>query len=331
MLKSSDFPVFVVGSSRSGTTLLYSMLLASGEFAIYEAETMLLEVCKPKYGDLKREINYERFIEDWINSKQFHRSGLDVAKFKRNANEYRKSYTDFLKYFMESIAKKQGKKRWAEQTPGHLFQMDDLSDAFPNAKFIHIIRDGRDVALSKRKEGWTGTRSNDPIKQLVCAALTWEMCIKKGQAYGKKLGDNYVEIRYEDIINNLDNVLKKINTFTQISLDQYQINHCSIGSLGKGNTAFNDKMEGISNKGLRRWKSGITDIEIQSLHIVIGKTLIQLDYEVNNLDSTLGLFLTMKIKAYLILCRLLLNLKLFLKQKTFVGRFSSSGLEIGLQ
>ena len=74
--------------------------------------------------------------------------------------------------------------------------MGKLHKAFPNAKFIHIIRDGRDVALSRRKVGWTGTRSRDPLKKLLCAAKSWEMAIKEGQTAGKGLGNDYTEIRW---------------------------------------------------------------------------------------------------------------------------------------
>jgi len=328
MNKLNEFPIFVVGSSRSGTTLLYSILLSSGEFAIYEAETLLLTVCQTRYVSLKKKGNYSRFINDWTNSKQFFRSGLDPVKFKREAYKHRHDYTDFLRFFMEIIAREQGKKRWAEQTPGHLSHMECLHKAFPTAKFIHVIRDGRDVAISRRKVGWTGTKSKDPLKKLLCAAKSWEMAIKEGQTVGKELGNRYIEIRYEDIITNLDDVLREINNFAQINIDRRKIEDSSVGSLGKGNTAFEDKMDGISNRGLNRWKKELTENEICDLHLAIGGTLQKLKYEVGTVNTR---NVPLGIKGYLIVCPVFLRIKSFLKQKTLLGRLTSERLEIGLR
>ena len=328
MTKLNDFPVFVVGSSRSGTTLLYSILLSSGDFAIYEAETLLLTVCKTKYGSLKKRKNYSKFINDWTNSKQFFRSGLDLVEFRREADAYRENYTDFLQFFMNNIAKKQGKKRWAEKTPGHISHMERLHKGFPTAKFIHVIRDGRDVALSRRKVGWTGTRSSDPLKKLLSAAKSWEISIQEGRSSGNKLRDNYLEIHYEDIINRLDDVLKKINDFAQVNIDRKKIEDCSVGSIGKGNTAFEDKMDGISNKGVNRWKNQLTYEEKNALNLAIGEALQSLGYATENICN---LNVPWKTRIYLIMCPVFLFIKSFLRQKTLLGRLTSDNLEIGLK
>ena len=330
MNDSCGLPVFVVGSSRSGTTLLYSILLSSGEFPLYEAETHLLETCPVKYGNIKNEKNYKRFINDWIKSKPFCRSGLNPEEFKEDVEEHHNDYIDVLNCFMANVARKQGKKRWAEQTPAHLLHMENLSRAFPAAKFIHVIRDGRDVALSKRKVGWTGTRSKDPIKQLICAAISWKMAIKYGQIYGKKLGNNYLEVRYEDIICNLDEVLKKIGDFAKIKIDREKIRNSSIGSLRKANTAFiNENMNGISSSGMGRWKGALTEKEISILNLVIGDTLFHLGYKLDNFENIQGSNLLWEIKIYSIIYPIFFNVKRFLKHKTLLGRFTSRSLVIG--
>ena len=327
-----DPPVFVVGSSRSGTTLLYSILQSSGEFALYQAETLLLEVCQAKYGNLKNRKTYERFINDWIKSKQFYRSGLDPNEFIWGAKDHHETYIEFMRYFMECIARKQGKKRWAEQTPGHIMNMKALSQAFPGAKFIHVIRDGRDVALSRRKLGWTGTRSLDSLKNLISAAKSWEIAVKTGQTYGKALGNNYLEIFYEDLINNLDIVLEKISVFMGIEMNRAMIENSTIGSLGKSNTAFHHETAGISAKSLGRWRDQLTDEEIFILHSAIGKTLAQLGY---GIDSSVikpnNKCITWKTGFYLKLCPVILSIRRFLRNRTLLGRWTSSNIEIGLR
>ncbi|HYA27262.1 MAG TPA: sulfotransferase [Acidobacteriota bacterium] len=321
-------PIFVVGSARSGTTLLYSILLSSGKFAVYQAETLLLEVCKPKYGNLKIARNYKKFINDWLHSKQFYRSALDPDEFTHVALNHHETYIEFMRHFMEHTANKQGKKRWAEQTPGHVFYVSLLSKSFPDAKFVHMIRDGRDVAVSKRKLGWSGTKSGDTLKQLIYAAKSWEMSVKAGRKQGGELGDRYMEIRYEDMVhNNIDDVLARISHFADISVDRKRIESSTQGSLGKANTAYDNQSPGISSKGVGRWKTELNNEEKNALHYAIGQTLTELRYE---LDSTRP-DVSWKVKTCGTLYPFILNLKRYLKNETVLGRFTSDELEIGLK
>ncbi len=328
MCTTCHTPIFVVGSARSGTTLAYSILLSSGEFAVYQAETLLLAVCKPKYGDLRNDNNYDIFINDWIHSKQFYRSALDPMDFVRGAFDHRDSYTEFMRYFMGCIAHKQGKKRWAEQTPDHVFHMTLLADSFPDAKFIHVIRDGRDVALSKRSLGWTGTKNSSALKQLIFAAKGWEMAVKAGRKHGKQLGDNYLEIRYEDMIRNIDDVLARVSKFAEIAVNQKTIANSTFGSLGKANTAYDYQVSGLSSKSLERWKTELTQTEKDFLHLVIGDSLKMLGYQLEPVQSNIGWGLGMYSKLY---PPFLLRMKNYLKNETPLGRLSSDTLEIGLR
>lgn len=323
-----DSPIFVVGTSRSGTTLLYNILLSSGEFPLYEAETKLLDECAIKYGNLKRERNYHRFMKDWGISKQFTRSGMEIGQFQEEARGYCNSYVEFLTFFMNSMAKKQGKKRWAEKTPSHIRHMRELSKAFNNARFIHIIRDGRDVALSRRKLGWIGIRSSDPLKRLLFSAIDWEITVRNGRRTGNKLGHNYLEIRYEDLISNIEGVLTKINQFADVKIDRQKIKDISMGSLKKANTAFGEKMDGISGKAMERWRKDLTEEELTCLNIAIGKSLRELGYNVPEGGGMKEFGLYWKTKYLKLFYKALIQTKKILKQKLLIGHFLPTGLEL---
>ena len=323
-----DPPVFVVGSSRSGTTLLYNILLSSGEFPLYEAETMLLDECALKYGDLSRERNYRRFMKDWLVSKQFIRSKLEPEQFLRDAQSHHNSYTEFLGFFMGSMAKNQGKRRWAEKTPTHIRHMAKLSEAFKNAKFIHIIRDGRDVALSRRKLGWNGVRSKDPLKQLLFSALDWAATVEKGRRTGSYLGRNYLEIRYEDLIADVEGALVKLSEFAKVKIDKQSMSNIAMGSLKKANSAFAETTDGISNQAVERWKKSLTDNELECLNIAIGKTLREFGYDVPKSEGTNRFQFYWKIKLMKLLYKLLISLKRIAKQKFFIGRLLPTSLEL---
>src|SRR5271166_286714 len=69
-------PVFVLGCGRSGTTLLYHMLLSAGNFAVYRVESNAINLLEPRFGDLSIQRNKRQLLEAWYNSRLYTRSGL---------------------------------------------------------------------------------------------------------------------------------------------------------------------------------------------------------------------------------------------------------------
>ena len=326
---SSGSPVFVVGSSRSGTTLLYSILLASGDFAVYEAETWLLESYAVRCGNLTKAENRKAFIAAWIESEQFKRSGLSAEPFAAQLAQAT-SYAGVLKLFMENIASLQGKHNWVEKTPGHVFHMEELARGFSDAKFIHLIRDGRDVASSKRKLGWSGTNDNDPMKQLIWAAKGWEYAVNRGRSAGAKPGTRYLELRYENLLTNMDEALNKINLFLHTDITIAQVQQCRVGALGKNNSAFANDGAVISRNALQRWKSDLSLVEIAAINLAIGKALSTLGYEAPTRSTALDLTTRLKVAWWSLIAPRVFALRRFLKHKTALGRWYAKRMHLGL-
>src|SRR6516162_2397833 len=147
-------PVFVLGAPRSGTTLLYHMLLSAGGFAAFRAETHVFDLLGPRFGDLGKLRNRRRLLRQWLHTKSFRVSGLDVARAEDLVLNQCHGRGDFLRKIMEEIARSQQVDRWAECTPDHLLYLPEIKKEIPDALIIHIIRDGRDVAVSAAKQGW---------------------------------------------------------------------------------------------------------------------------------------------------------------------------------
>lgn len=276
----SDFPVFVVGAPRSGTTLVYSLLLATGEFVEYEeGETRLLQ-CRYVYGPLSRDSCRARFAEDWLKSAQFKRSGLDPEDFRDVLAREPDSYVELLRAFMQLMAEDQDKPRWAEKTPANIHHMHELADAFPEARFVHVIRDGRDVALSRRKLGWHVVRSDDPVRQLVGAAVHWAGVITSGRAAGRSLDGRYHEVQYEDLIRRTDEEIVRLMSFADSHLADCWRDQPSSGALQSGFSAFSSEISGLSTDPLERWRDRLSDEELAATHSTIGGTLRDLGYQV---------------------------------------------------
>jgi len=140
-------PVFIVGCPRSGTTLLYSMLVAAGGFAEYRKETYFYDLL-PRFPDLTGHVARERFAAEFLGGYLGKVPGLDVKPFVFDALDRCRCSAEFLPRLMDGIAHAQGMSRWVEATPVHVLHMQVIKRAVPDALFVHVVRDGRDCALS---------------------------------------------------------------------------------------------------------------------------------------------------------------------------------------
>ena len=279
--------VFIVGSSRSGTTLVNLILLSCPLYAVYRAETQLLNGCDIKYGNLTNKRSRESFLSDWFRSRQFLRSGLTKEEFLGLLNtEDTTSYIRLLSKFMNMVAAKQQRTRWVDSTPGNIYSLAKIADYFPNAKVIHVIRDGRAVALSRTKLGWSGVSTNDFDKALCYSALMWESTVLTARKAKNILPRRYLEVRYEKLIENPEYFLNSLSEFLNISNLSYEhinkgtevINNSSSAPGYSNNSAFGDLSVGISTKAMNRWKDSLNIAQISRIEAFVGQTLKELDY-----------------------------------------------------
>lgn len=272
-------PVFIVGAPRSGTTLVYSLLLASGDFPVYlEGETRLLQ-CATRYGPLTRDACFRRFMDDWMRSDQFSRSHLDPERFREGAAKHRDSYVSFLRYFMSEMCRDQDKRRWAEKTPANIHHLGRLARDFPSACFLHVIRDGRDVAISRRKLGWNVVRSDDPIRQLLGAATHWEWLVEVGRRAGARLGGRYMELHYETLLRRPEAEIPRLAEFVDADIPVSVDEQDRIEALDEGYSAFEESISGLSDAPVERWRDRLTPRERRTLDTSIGGTLSDLGYD----------------------------------------------------
>jgi LPS sulfotransferase NodH len=272
-------PVFVLGCVRSGTTLLYHMLLSAGNFAVYRVESNALNLLEPAFGNLSNPRNKRRLLQAWFESRLFTRSGLDkeVIESKVMAADCRNG-GDFLRIVMSEIAAKQGVQRWADTTPEHLLYLRRIKQTIPDALIIHIIRDGRDVALSTDKQGYVKRLPWDRKPSKMAAGLYWEWMVNRGRRDGRGLGDDYTEVHFEELIRDPRATLARLSHFIQQELDYDQILKVGIGSVTAPNTSFVKDADGNFNP-VGRWHSGYSVEELATLEGLVGRTLEQTGYK----------------------------------------------------
>lgn len=282
MSKQMKPPVFVLGCPRSGTTLLYHMLLSSGGFAIYRAETQFFDMILPRFGYLKTERSREALLEQWLKSHYFERSGLDKEMIRARVLKECREGADFLRIVMESIAESQNVDRWAETTPAHLLYIPEIKKAFPDALVLHIIRDGRDCALSLDRQGWITPLPWDKDHRLLAAGSYWEWIVRKGRKHGRAIAPDYMEIRFEDLIKKPAKTLAGIGSFIKHDLDYERIQKVAIGSVGKPNTSFGKGAEKTGFRPIGRWRKLFPKKERALFEMGSGALLEELGYELSS-------------------------------------------------
>jgi len=223
-------PVFIVGCPRSGTSYLYHLLLSAGGFAKFHTQMNVFDVLEPIYGDLNVRAKKTRMMEDWLRSKAFKVSGLKDEEIRAAISGCRNG-SDFLRVVMEEIARKQGVDRWIDSTPTNIPHLLRIKKDFPEALVIHIIRDPRDIALSLDKRGWSRPLPWDRSKSLLAAGLYWEWIVRKGRSLGSTWQADYLETRYEDLVNQPAETLERLGKFLNHDLDYERIREASIGSV----------------------------------------------------------------------------------------------------
>jgi hypothetical protein len=123
-----------------------------------------------------------------------------------------------LRTFYSTYAARFGKSRWGDKTPSYCFWIEAIASLLPEAHFIHIIRDGRDVALSWR-EMWFA-----PDQRIEALANHWVNWVTAGRQQGQQC-QHYLEVRYEELIQNSPDVLTQICEFLEIEFDERMLQY----------------------------------------------------------------------------------------------------------
>src|SRR5262245_52358057 len=270
-------PVFVVGSARSGTTLLYHMILSAGDFAVFRAETHAYDVLAPRFANLRSEKWRRRLLHEWLRTRHFELSGLQPAELSERVIRDCRNIGDFLNVFMGMMATAQGVNRWSDCTPAHLVHLAQLKREIPNALVVHIIRDGRDVALSAAGRGWVRPLPGDNTLPVLLAALAWRWNLLVGRKQARALPREYLEVGFEDIVRNPEQALEPVARFIDHPLDYARILEAGIGSVTQPNTSF--KEEGHQRfDPLGRFRTKLSPVELAQMELLIGDLLQDLGY-----------------------------------------------------
>ena len=211
-------PVFVIGCPRSGTTLLTLMLSSHPRLAIPPETRFLVPMWRQRlrFGDLRDEGNRARLAAELVARKgrKFNHLRLDRELVAKTVTEGNPTIGSALGTVYRMYAAKWDKDRWGDKHPGYYRNVDMLRAMWPDAQFIHLVRDGRDCAASLKRMKWYS-------RGTVGAAATWVHsvdCCRKAQR--RLPASSFVEVRYEDLVQDYPTVLRGLCDFLGLEFSE---------------------------------------------------------------------------------------------------------------
>jgi hypothetical protein len=275
--------VFIVGCPRSGTTLLQRIVDAHPQIAV-TPETHWIPSYLPKLIEKAPEGEVtKRFVRRLLRYHRFAQLGVGRKPLKKLLKADRPlSYARFVSAVFDLYGKAQGKALVGDKTPGYARQIPVLHSLWPEARFVHLVRDGRDVCLSARSwkkpgklflrcAGW----GDDPA---MTAALWWEWHVRLAREDGRPLGPGlYREMRYEALVAHPREEVAALCTFLGVPFDEAMLRYYEGRTRPEPGLDANDAWLPIT-PGLRDWRSQMPAEEIERFEAAAGDLLDQLSY-----------------------------------------------------
>lgn len=274
-------PIFVIGVDRSGTTLLRLMLDSHSKISIpYESHFFIrFYRRRESFGDLEEEQNRRKLVEEILEQPYVNRWDQQITIDELDLDKCI-SLEATIDQIYSAYARRFGKEIWGDKTPEYVDQIDVLNNMYPNARFIHIIRDGRDVGLSILKRWWGAD-------DFVTVMRYW---VEKVTLARKMLGvlpeNRSIEIRFEDLVVEPEKELRRVASFLGLSYEEGMVAEYTQGARGKVSEGMEEDRNSYhkhltsapSVKQAYKWTKALSPADQAIAHEIAGPLLTELGY-----------------------------------------------------
>ncbi|MEX2459647.1 MAG: sulfotransferase [Actinomycetota bacterium] len=273
-----ETPFFVVGCGRSGSTMLRLMLDAHPELAV-PGESHFIP---PLWRSRRRYVRGGRLdatglARDIARTPHFGHWKIPAEPFFARVEALEDAtFAGVVEQAFLANAEHHGKRRWADKTPIYVRRVELLAELWPEARFVHLIRDGRDVALSYLGVPW-GPRS------VSRAAWKWRRDVSAGRAAGPVLGaDRYLELRYEELVADPGEALRRLCGFVELEFHPSMLEHHAVVDRDRLAPAtgipFHARAAGPVEARARDWRTDMAPRDVAGFEAVAGGLLEDLGY-----------------------------------------------------
>ncbi|HUK95653.1 MAG TPA: sulfotransferase [Gaiellaceae bacterium] len=301
-----DGPVFVVGSSRSGTNLTrallnrHSELWVSGETHYFDDLRPRLPGCgKERLEGPARDRCEEYFLA--LSHRAFGQAG-DPAGSRVDAGELRSAATElggtgdaYFEALCVIRAGLHGRPHWGEKTPRHVYRIDAVLGAFPNAKVVCLVRDPRAVVASYRdwhraaeRRGVVESEQLSADRErtrrsfnVVLMSLLWRAVVRASYTALETHGVERVRIqRFERLAQQPEAEVRDLCAWLGLPFEP------ALLEIPVVNSSYATQGEGISTEPLDRWRERLPDADVGVVQACCGSLMDELGYE--RVDAPVG-------------------------------------------
>lgn len=278
--------VFIVGTGRCGSTLLRLMLDSHPELAIPEEALFLPQLITAA----QQGTSLDELAQILATHRDWSKYGLDAHVLLEDARRSGDApLAALLLSFYRAYAGRFGKRRYGDKTIAAAYYIPALREVFPDARFVHLIRDGRDVALSMRGLWWT-------FDSIAAAAAHWAVTILtvRADAPGP---DQYLELRYEDLVCEPEAVLRRVCAFLDLPWHQGMLDYperaaarleeVPDGIAWDGGVIPSERvrlahlmtLQAPTGSRIGAWRGKLDAKEVRSFELLAGSLLAELGYD----------------------------------------------------
>lgn len=296
-------PIFVVGYMHSGTTLLRNILQRNTAVFSGGGETKYfdyLPIFRRTYPNLGDDLVLQNFIIFVVgivkNGYKFRSGGRDRFKSTDISNEdldalltrarRNREHGAVFRAVFDHLAQMAGKTQWLEKTPTHVFHVDRIVRSIPNARFVEIVRDPRDILASKKTRRLTVWKTDryKPEQKLIkhqekaydpfWDSLAWKSAIRAGWSAREKYPDRVLSIRYEDLVSDVEAKVLEICDFLKLEFQSEMLN-VSPGIPAEWGRRRNS---GVHADSIGRWQRVLKPAEVALCQWLVKGEMHRLGY-----------------------------------------------------
>ncbi len=278
----SAAPLFVLGVRRSGTTLLRVMLDRHSQLAVPDESYFI-----PQLADRHRgAIDVGRFADDLRRIETLGEWQVPVEEVRARLRPGM-PVGEAIGAVYDAYAARQAKTRWGDKTPMYMQHLGLLQRLFPDALYVHLIRDGRDAALSflAMPEGivtktWAHPRSAADF------ACQWRTEVAAARRLGDRVGARYLEVRYEELVTESQGELRRICDLAGLAFETGMLDYA--GRVDVSAKPHQQSLTRPPTPGLRNWRTELAPADVAAFEEIAGDILREVGYEATSGPTVTG-------------------------------------------